>query len=294
MAMMNLPIAKLRPQDSFKIVQERAGFGANSLQHNKLAMNVLKRNRSRSPGEAERGLDGAADLGRDLGRDLKMKARSRAQFWEETEDQLNDRIGLEDSKPMRKRKELQAGKERDKLKMKRQELDRLKQEQRLLEQDKDTIKEAMDKEQAKANWHKLKDFLHETTGGIKNDEHENAMKNARALPLSSKELRTDRGFINALHRSNLHLQSQQTIFKYIKQNIESANLKQYMQHIGNHTEKYEPWHKEANECLQKLEDEVTKFCIKNAKNPGTTFCASDSSICVTRSIDTSDMTHSYV
>ena len=85
--------------------------------------------------------------------------------------------------------------------------------------------------------------------------------------LRFRDLPTPRAIVNALHRSNLNLQSQQTIFKIISQYIDSSSLRHYMENVNEHEKEFgqnlEGWHREANAALTKLQNTIIEYCINH-------------------------------
>ena len=190
------------------------------------------------------------------------RARARSKFWEDSDLQQDERLCL-DSVCHRQDGAINASQRSRQTMMKREE-ERQQRQKAKQEKEKERVREVIMKDQAKEVLKRLKAFLEENESSLDtvSNEDAKAMKLAAALPF--RDFVDFRDIVNALHRSNLNLQSQQTIFKFVKEYIASQSLMHYMENVNENFNEIdlEPWHEDGNEYLC-----IYEFCHVPAIDP---------------------------
>jgi len=153
----------------------------------------------------------AAVLGRSD--ELKMKARMRARFWEENDEQTDERVALDHIEGFDQRREEKEKKQT----LEKREEERLQRQKQKAENDKERVREVIQREKARRDMRQLQDFLKDNEHSLMGEDEERTKAMKLAAALLFRDFETPRAIVNALHRSNLNLQSQQSIFKFVNQ-----------------------------------------------------------------------------
>ena len=129
------------------------------------------------------GVGGEADtlvLGH--GDELKLKAKMRARFWEEDNEQLHERVALNSVEGFDRRKEAKEKYEQGRQTLEKREEERRSRQKQKAENNKERVREIIKKDKARSDLQKLKDFLkdHEHVLIKRDEERIKAMKLAGA------------------------------------------------------------------------------------------------------------------
>jgi len=124
----------------------------------------------------------SAVLGR--GDELKMQAKMRARFWEENDEQMDERVALERIEGFDQRREAKEKSEQGRQTMGRREEARLLRQKQEAEDHKERLHEVIKKEKARRDMKQLQDFLKDNEHSLmkKDEERTKAMKLAGPLP----------------------------------------------------------------------------------------------------------------
>ena len=131
------------------------------------------------------GVGGEADtlvMAHGDGDELKLKAKMRTRFWEEDNEQLHERVVLDSVEDFDRRKEAKEKYEQGRQTLEKREEERRSRQKQKAENNKERVREIIQKDKARSDLQKLKDFLKDNEHALfeKDEESIKAMKLAGA------------------------------------------------------------------------------------------------------------------